>query len=186
MCIIFVEPHMILVAIDFCQIDIIFVGSPSKIGSIMILSSLVKKLHINGFMCLNVKYPHSRFFTSPAVHCVFNHFQFGRRYAYIHQRIIIYGRFIFLIKSEIIAFGRPKSTFGNPKFTTCNGLSAHNIFILENRNRNLVRRTVCHKQIITQSIRHIFIFYAKILIISLFRIFNLIFCLGIVMIKYFG
>ena len=143
--IIFVEPHMILVAVDFCQINIIFIRSPSQIGSIMILSRLVKKLHINGFMCMNVKYPHSRLFTSPAIHCVFNHFQFSRRYAYIHQGIIIHSRFIFLIKSEIISFGRPKSTFGNTKFTTSNRLSAHNVFVFKNSHRNFIRRTVCHK-----------------------------------------
>jgi len=120
---------MILVTVQFNDIDAFFIRTPAYVGEISVCR--ITGFQINGFLGGRIEYTDGHFVASHACHRIFVRFQSGNTGRCVHLRIIGYHTLVHTIESEQVSFWTPEDTSVDTEFITVHALSAeHTVWFI--------------------------------------------------------
>ena len=114
---------MILVTVQFDDINRLFIGCPTDVGKITV--GRIACLQINGLFTTHVIYSYSDFVTCHPCHWIFVRLQCGNTGRSVDLRIIGYHGLIHAVESQIVSFRTPESTLHDAKLVAVYTLSVY-------------------------------------------------------------
>ena len=114
---------MILVTVQFDDINMLLIGRPANVGKITV--GRVTGLQVNYFSSLYIVYSYRHFVAGHSCHRIFVRLKSRDTGRCIYQRIVCDHALVHAIESQIASFRAPECTFINTEFVTVYSLSVN-------------------------------------------------------------
>ena len=116
---------MVLVAVQFDDVDVLFVRRPADVGEVAV--GRVACLQVYCLAGLYVVYPDGYLMAGHACHRIFVRFQGGDAGRGVHLRIIGHHALVHAVEGQVSAFRTPECTFIDTEFVAVYGLSVYDV-----------------------------------------------------------
>ena len=161
---------MILVTVQFDNIDALFIRRPADIGKVTVCR--VSGLQINCFSALNMIYSYGYLMAGHSCHRIFVRFKGCNAGSGINLRISSYHALIHAIESQTVSSRAPECTFIYSEFVAVNSLSVYDIhricFLFVRIDLQILFSFMCDAKIASHGIGYVAILLAEVQIGSFF------------------
>ena len=118
---------MILVTVQFDDINMLFIGRPADIGKITV--GRVTCLQVNYFSSLYIVYSYRHLVAGHSCHRIFVRFKSGDAGRGIYLRVIGHHALVHAVEGQIRAFRAPERTFHDAELVAVNRLAVNDVVI---------------------------------------------------------